>query len=361
MPHASARPTEATGWRWPKEASILGVLLLVVLAFEVIGWIHAGQSFILNRQRLLIIVLQMAVVGIMAVGVAQVIIMGGIDLSAGSVLGIAGLVAATLAQVPGTRAFFPALTDLPVWVPVLAGLGVGAALGLVNGTLIAATGMPPFIATLAMLVIARGLARLYTSGSQQSNFADGFLALGSYTNPVVTFAGVALLFHLLLTRTVYGRRTYAIGSNERAARMAGIDVGAHKVLVYSMAGLLYGLAAVIQTARAQTAQASTGTLWELDAISAAVIGGTSLLGGRGSILGVVTGVLILGVITSGFNFLDVGVFFVALVKGTLIVAVVVADRTRTQRRRGSRKRRLAGTRPGRTNAADAIVSKIGRT
>lgn len=333
MPATSLRPAASTGLRWPKEAGIVGVLLLVVLAFEAIGWIHAGQSFVLNRQRLLIIVLQMAVVGIMAIGVAQVIVMGGIDLSGGSVLGIAGLVAATLAQVPGPHAFFPALTDMPTWIPVLAGLGVGAALGFVNGSLVAASGMPPFIATLAMLVIARGLARLYTSGRQQSDFADGFIAIGSYANPVVLFAGVALLFHLLLTRTVYGRRTYAIGSNERAARMAGIGVGVHKVLVYSMAGLLYGLAAVVQTSRAQTAQASTGTLWELDAISAAVIGGTSLLGGRGSVLGVVTGVLILGVITSGFNFLDVGVFFVALVKGTLIVAVVVADRSRSRRQR----------------------------
>lgn len=313
----------------PKETGIILVLVLILIAFEVLGWMFQGQTFVFNSRRLFVIVLQMAVIGIMAIGVAQVIILGGIDLSGGSIVGVAGLVTATFAQVAGYgSAYYPQLGGMPVLVPILMGLGVGAALGGVNGNIIARTKMPPFIATLAMLVIARGLARLYTSGRQQSGLSPEFLVIGTYLNPIIIFLAVAVVFHVLMRHTLYGRRTYAIGSNERGAAMAGIDVSRHTVLVYAMAGLLYGLAAIVQTSRAQTAQSSTGMMWELDAISAAVIGGTSLLGGRGSILGVVIGVLIMGVITSGFTFLHVGVFYVAIVKGLIVVAAVVADRYR---------------------------------
>jgi inositol transport system permease protein len=319
--------------RRSNEVGIFVVLLGIMAIFEAFGWLHANQSFVFNSQRAFVIVLQMAVIGIMAIGVAQVIILGGIDLSGGSIVGIAGIVTATFAQIPGSHAYFPQLTNLPVFVPISIGLALGAGLGLINGCIIAVARIPPFIGTLAMLVIARGLAHLYTSGKQQSGFSAEFLAVGAHWTPILIFVGIAIIFHILLAYTVYGRRTYAIGSNEQAARMAGIDIVGHKILVYSLAGLLYGLAAVVQTSRAQTAQSSTGTMWELDAISAAVIGGTSLLGGRGGILGVVIGVLIMGVITSGFNFLDIGVFYVALAKGVIIVAAVVADRFRFRKRR----------------------------
>jgi len=139
---------------------------------------------------------------------------------------------------------------------------------------------------------------------------------------------LVLIFHVLLTRTVYGRRTYAIGSNEQGARMAGMNVDRHKMLVYAMAGLLYGIAAIVQTSRAETAQSGTGLMWELDAISAVVIGGTSLMGGVGRITGTIIGVLILGIITSGFTFLRIDVFYIAIVKGVIIVAAVVADQYR---------------------------------
>ena len=313
----------------PQETGIFVVLIAVALVFEILGWMTQDQSFIFNPQRLFIIVLQMAIIGIMAVGVTQIIIMAGIDLSGGSILAIAGLVAASLAQTSdNARAVYPALTDLPVVFPVLAGLAVGALLGFFNGAVIAITRIPPFIATLAMLVIARGLARWYTSGKQVSFFIEDFDFFGAGAAPIWIFAAVAVIFHVLLTRTVYGRRTYAIGSDEEAARMAGINVGRHKMLIYSMAGLLYGLAAIIQTSRAGTAQSGTGLMWELDAIAAVVIGGTSLMGGVGRISGTIIGVLILGIITSGFTFLRIDVFYIALVKGTIIVAAVVADRYR---------------------------------
>ncbi len=321
-------------WAWPPEAGIFLVLIGVAAVFEVLGWIFVGQSFVFNTQRLYIMVLQMAIIGIMAVGVTQIIIMAGIDLSGGSVLGFAGLVAASLAQTSDyARAVYPAFTDLPVIVPFLAGIGVGALLGFVNGSLIALTNIPPFIATLGMLVAARGLARWYTSGAQVSFFTDGFTVFGAGAMPIVIFLVVAVVFHILLRYTVYGRRTYAIGSNEDAARMAGINVARHKMLVYAMAGGLYGLAAIVQTSRALTAQSGTGLMWELDAISAVVIGGTSLFGGVGRITGTIIGVLILGVITSGFTFLGINVFYINIVKGMIIVAAVVADQYRHKRSR----------------------------
>jgi len=319
---------------WPPEAGIFLVLIGVAGIFEILGHIYVDQTFIFNSQRLFIMVLQMAIIGIMAVGVTQIIIMAGIDLSGGSVLGFAGLVAASLAQTSEyARAVYPSLTDMPVIVPFIAGIAVGALLGLINGSLIALTHIPPFIATLGMLVAARGLARWYTSGAQVSFFIEDFQVFGAGAMPIIIFLGVAALFHVLLRYTVYGRRTYAIGSNEDAARMAGINVARHKMLVYAMAGGLYGLASIVQTSRALTAQSGTGLMWELDAISAVVIGGTSLFGGVGRITGTIIGVLILGVITSGFTFLGVNVFYINIVKGVIIVAAVVADQYR-QRRKG---------------------------
>ena len=318
----------------PKDTGIFLVLIGVALIFEMLGWMMQGQTFIFNSQRLFIIVLQMAIIGIMAIGVTQIIIMAGIDLSGGSIIAIAGLVAASLAQTSDNlRAVYPSLTDLPVIVPVLAGIIVATALGWFNGAVIALTKIPPFIATLAMLVIARGLARWYTSGKQVSYFVEDFGVFGSGATPIWIFLALAVVFHVLLTKTVYGRRTYAIGSNEQGARMAGINVDRHKMLVYAMAGLLYGIAAIIQTSRAETAQSGTGLMWELDAISAVVIGGTSLMGGVGRITGTIIGVLILGIITSGFTFLGIDVFYIAIVKGTIIVAAVVADQFRHKNKR----------------------------
>ena len=318
----------------PKDTGIFLVLIGVALIFEMLGWMMQGQTFIFNSQRLFIIVLQMAIIGIMAIGVTQIIIMAGIDRSGGSIIAIAGLVAASLAQTSDNlRAVYPSLTDLPVIVPVLAGIIVATALGWFNGAVIALTKIPPFIATLAMLVIARGLARWYTSGKQVSFFVEDFGVFGSGATPIWIFLALAVVFHVLLTKTVYGRRTYAIGSNEQGARMAGINVDRHKMLVYAMAGLLYGIAAIIQTSRAETAQSGTGLMWELDAISAVVIGGTSLMGGVGRITGTIIGVLILGIITSGFTFLGIDVFYIAIVKGIIIVAAVVADQFRHKNKR----------------------------
>jgi inositol transport system permease protein len=322
--------------RLPPEASILMVLIALALAFELLGWIFVRQSFLLNAQRLVVMILQVAVIGIIAVGVTQVIITGGIDLSSGSVVALSAMVAASLAQSSdAARAVYPSLTDLPVIVPVAAALAVGAAAGLVNGTLIASTSIPPFIATLGVMVTARGMSKWYTHGEPVSMLSDSYADIGSGAVPVLIFLGAALVFHVALGYTRYGKFTYAIGANPQAARVAGIRVGPHLIAVYTIAGTLSGLAGIVTSARAVSGQAGMGTMYELDAIAAAVIGGASLAGGVGRITGTVIGTMILGVVTSGFTFLRIDAYYQEIVKGAIIVAAVIADQYR-QRAAGRR-------------------------
>jgi inositol transport system permease protein len=312
------------------------VLVGLALAFELLGWIFVRQSFLLNEQRLVVMILQVSVIGIIAVGVTQVIITGGIDLSSGSVVALTAMVAASLAQSSdAVRAVYPALTDLPVLVPVMAGLAVGAAAGLLNGTLVAWTSIPPFIATLGVMVTARGIAKWYTRGQPVSMLTDAYADIGSGAVPVMIFLGTALVFHFALRYTRYGKFTYAIGANPQAARVSGINVARHLIVVYTIAGTLSGLAGIVTSARAVSGQAGMGMMYELDAIAAAVIGGASLSGGIGRITGTVIGTMILGVVTSGFTFLRIDAYYQEIVKGAIIVVAVIADQYR-QRARGQR-------------------------
>jgi len=316
----------------PPEFNIFLVLLGMALLFEILGWIFIGQSFLINKRRLIIMILQVSVIGIIAVGVTQVIIMAGIDLSGGSLVALSAIVAASLAQNSTySKAVFPHLTDLPFLIPVLAGIGAGLIAGFINGSLIARTGIPAFIATLGMLVSARGAAAWYNNGKPVSFLSDEFTNLGQGAWPVAIFLTVALVFHILMRYTKYGKHTYAIGSNEEAARVAGINIKRHKIIVYSIAGALSGLAGVVTASRAMSAQAGMGMMYELDAISAAVIGGTSLFGGRGRITGTLIGVLILGVITSGFVFLRINAYYQDMVKGAIIVGAVILDQYRNKK------------------------------
>jgi inositol transport system permease protein len=322
--------------RWPQELSILGVMIGMMLLFEALGWIFVGQSFIANPLRLKIMILQEAVIGILAVGVTQVIIMGGIDLSSGSVVGMTAMVAASLAQSADySHAIYPSLTGLSPIIPVLVGLIVGVVAGLINGSLIALTKIPPFIATLGMMVSARGVADWYTDGQPIGNLEDSYAALGAGAWPVVIFLVVAAIFHVALRYTRYGKFTYAIGANPLAARVSGINVERHIIVVYTLAGLLAGLAGVVTTARAITGQAGMGVGFELDAIAASVIGGTSLAGGVGRMTGTVIGTVILGILTSGFTFLNVDAHYQEIIKGAVIIAAVVTDQYRQRRRRGA--------------------------
>ncbi|WP_288477613.1 ABC transporter permease, partial [uncultured Pseudomonas sp.] len=190
-------PTARPRRRIPTELGILLVLLGIGLAFEAFGWVLRDQSFLMNSQRLVLMILQVSIIGLLAIAVTQVIITTGIDLSSGSVLALSAMVAASLAQTSDFgRAVFPSLTDLPVWVPVMAGLGVGLLAGAINGSIIAVTGIPPFIATLGMMVSARGLARYYTEGQPISMLSDNYTAIGAGAMPVIIFLVVAVIFHI---------------------------------------------------------------------------------------------------------------------------------------------------------------------
>jgi inositol transport system permease protein len=327
------RPAPRAHRKLPSEINILLVLVGIALVFEILGWIFQGQTFLGNVNRLKIMILQVSVIGIIAVGVTQVIISGGIDLSSGSIVGAVAMVSMSFAQAGDyARAVYPALTDMPVIVPVLIGLVIGAAAGAINGLLIAYTKIPPFIATLGMMVTARGFAKWYTKGQPVSFPTDSFAWLGSGMNPVWIFLIVALIFHVAMKYTRYGKFTYAIGANPQAARVSGINVESHLVKLYIVAGTLAALAGIVVAARGQTAQAGMGMMYELDAIAMAVIGGTSLAGGRGSIIGTSIGMVIFGVIISGFTFLRLDAYYQEMIKGAIIVAAVVADTYRQRKK-----------------------------
>jgi inositol transport system permease protein len=352
-------PTKRT--RAP-EWNVFLALVGIVLVFELLNRLQGGSFLfnmrdnvdaIFNQQRLDIMILQVAIIGIIALGVTQVIIIGGIDLSSGSVVGVTAMVAMSFAQTavvngnPNPKAIFGDWAmDLPVIVPIVVGLACGLIAGLINGLLVAYTKIPPFIATLGVMVSARGAAKWWSNGQPVSfptesygQLANGDL-LGTLTfgifswdgqNPAVIFVVLAILFHVIMTYTLYGKRSYAIGSNEAAARMSGINVDRHKVLVYVIAGVLAAGAAVLLTSKNLTAQAGMGVMYELDAIAMAVIGGVSLAGGRGSIIGTVLGAAIFSVIISGFTSVKLDAYYQEMVKGAIIVGAVVLDQWRQRR------------------------------
>jgi inositol transport system permease protein len=331
------------------ELNVFLALVLIVVVFEALGRVFLGDSFLFNtrdnvdtlfnEQRLSIIILQVSIVGIIALGVTQVIVTGGIDLSSGSIVGATAMVTMSFAQTamvngnPNPKAIFGDWAmDLPVLAPVVVGLACGLLAGFINGALIAYTRIPPFIATLGMMVSARGFSRWWSNGNPVSFPTESYAAIGKGMMPVLIFVTLAVLFHFVMNYTRYGKHSYAIGSNEAAARMSGINVNNHKVLVYTIAGALAALAAIVLSSKNLTAQAGMGVMYELDAIAMAVIGGVSLSGGRGSILGTVLGSLIFGVIISGFTFLKLDAYYQEMVKGVIIVSAVVLDQWRQKSR-----------------------------
>jgi len=334
---------------WPAEINVFFALILIVAAFEILGRLVIGDSFLFNNrpdldtlfneQRLQVIILQVSIVGIIAIGVTQVIISGGIDLSSGSIVGATAMIAMSFAQVavvngnPNPKAIFPELgwLDLPVIIPILVGIACGVVAGFVNGAIIAYTRIPPFIATLGMMVSARGFSKWWSKGNPISFPTEDFAAIGKGMMPVIIFIVLAILFQLVLTYTKYGKHCYAIGSNEEASRTVGIKVENHKILVYAIAGALASVAALVLSSKNLTAQAGMGVMYELQAIAMTVIGGVSLSGGRGSIIGTVLGALIFGVIISGFTFMKLDAYYQEMVMGVIIVSAVVLDQWRQRR------------------------------
>jgi inositol transport system permease protein len=292
----------------------------------------------LQPRNLVNVVRQISVVGLIAIGVTMVIITTGIDLSSGSVLALAAVFAASLAQQPDWHdAKYPGLV-VPVIVPIVAALAIGALCGAINGGLIARFKIPPFIATLGMMTVARGFALIY-SNRPVSGLTDtyNFIGQGEILKvipispplgipiPVIILAVVAIGAHIMLNSTRFGRHIYAIGGNEQAALISGLNVGRIKVGVYTIAGLLAGLAGLVLSSRIGSGQAGLAVGYELDAIASAVIGGTSLSGGIGTIWGTIIGALIIGVLNNGLDLLNVSAYWQTIVKGSIIVIAVIID------------------------------------
>jgi len=333
---------------WPNELNIVLALIIIIVAFEAIGQLAPymkGQSFlfdtkerfdsIFNEARLKIMILQVATIGIIALGVTQVIITKGIDLSSGPLVAATAMIAMSFAQVAEVNGFAnpkavfgPWAMDLPVVFPVVIGLTFGALVGITNGVFIAYFRIPPFIATLGMFLICRGIALWWSGGNPISFPTQSYAWIGSGMMPVVWFISLAIVFQLLMSFTVYGKHTYAVGSNEEAARMSGINVKRHKVLVYMIAAILAAFAGIVLSSKSVTAQAGMGEFYELFAIAMAVIGGISLQGGRGSIIGTVLGAMVLGVIQTGFIYIKLDGSYQLMAMGGIIIAAVVLDQYR---------------------------------
>ncbi len=300
-------------------------LMIMAVAMTILSDKFATSDNLFNVAR------QISVNLCISVGMTMVILTGGIDLSVGSILAFTGAIAAGLIkngiEVEGANLFF-GFTLLGV---LIISLAAGGILGWFNGFMITKFKVPPFVATLAMLTIARGLTMLYTKGFPVTQLGNDFDFIGTgwfagVPMPVWISILVIVVSVFFMNKTRTGRYIYAIGGNERAALLSGVKVNRVKVIVYIIAGVLSGVAGLLVTARLDSAQPNAGLGYELDSIAAVVIGGTSLSGGKGSILGTVIGVLIIGVLNNGLVLLDVSPFWQQVIKGLVILLAVIIDR-----------------------------------
>jgi ribose/xylose/arabinose/galactoside ABC-type transport system permease subunit len=297
-----------------RESAILLALLVIMGAIGLIepNFLSGSNLYLLSRQ--------ISFVAIVALGELFVILHGGIDLSVGSIMALAGMCAA----------YFMTLA-IPVPLAVLLGVGVGVVMGAINGALIAYVRIAPFIVTLGMLSFASGVVLGLTKGWPITEIPESFLpiAQGSFLGlpiPVWIALAIAVVAHVALTTTAFGRRTYAMGGNEEATFLSGINVSRIKFILYMISAACASVTGIILTARFNSAQADTGKGWELDAIAAAVIGGTALAGGSGSVLGVIIGACIMGVIKNGLVLMRVSSYWQTAIIGVIIILAVVLER-----------------------------------
>jgi len=305
-----------------------GALTLIFVGFSI-----ASSNF-LKFDNVVGILIATAVNGVLALGVTFVIITGGIDLSIGTLMTLSAVMTGV----------FITFWQLPVPLGILAGLLTGAFAGFVNGVLISRLKIPPFIATLGMLNIAKGLS-LVISGLKPIYFNDtpvfNQMAMGSMLgsifpgfdipNAVLIMFGAAIVAHLILTKTVVGRYNFALGSNEEATRLSGVNTNMWKTAIYTLCGLFAGLAGVIMAARLNSAQPALGAGYELDAIAAAVIGGTSLSGGEGTMLGTIIGAFIISTLNNGLRIISVPQEWQSVVTGSILILAVYLDIIRRRR------------------------------
>lgn len=301
-----------------KVAPFIGLFLIIVI----ITLLNPG---FLSMNNILNVLRQVSINALIAFGMTFVILTGGIDLSVGSILALTGAVTAGMMA-----------SGVDPILAMFVGLLLGALLGAFNGIIIAKGKVAPFIATLATMTIYRGLTLVYTEGRPVSGIGDGgafqMLGRGYFLGipiPVVTMIISFLILYFILKKTTFGRRVYAVGGNEEASILSGINADRIKIYVYSLIGFLSAFAALILTSRLNSAQPTAGQMFELDAIAAVVLGGTSLTGGRGWIVGTLIGALIIGVLNNGLNLIGVSSFFQQVVKGAVILLAVLLDRKKT--------------------------------
>ncbi|MEX3980350.1 ABC transporter permease [Paraburkholderia sp. EG287A] len=291
-------------------------LLIISVALSIVSRDFLTLDNLLNVMR------QASINALIAFGMTLVILLGGIDLSAGSVLALSSVIIATLLS-----------AGKPAVVATLAGLVAGGLMGFANGLVISKGKVAPFIATLGSMTVLRGLALVVSNGSPISSFSSDFFSLlgGGYVARLVPIPVVLMLvmfgvFWVLLRKTVFGRHIYATGGNAESAKLSGVKVDRIQLWVYTIAGVMSALAGVVLTSRLNSAQPTAGTGYELDAIAAVVLGGTSLTGGRGWIFGTLVGALLIGVLNNGLNLLDVSSFYQQVIKGIVILLAVLIDR-----------------------------------
>ncbi|MHA7276035.1 ABC transporter permease [Arthrobacter sp. Hz1] len=305
-----------------QQSLAFGTLLVLMLFFSL-----ASENFF-SWSNISGILLATAVIGILAFGTTLVIVTAGIDLSIGTGMTLCAVVTGILLV----------NLELPLLVGVLGGIATGALMGFINGVNVSIFGLPPFIATLAMMLIAQGLA-LVISGVRPIYFSnvEGFrdISLGQLVpglpNAVLILFIMGIVAYLLLSKTLLGRYTFAIGSNEEATKISGVDTKKWKILIYTVAGVFTGIAGVVIAARLDSAQPQLGVGYELQAIAAVIIGGTSLMGGRGSILGTLIGALIMSVLINGLRIMSVQTEWQNVVVGVVILVAVFTDSLRRRR------------------------------
>ncbi|WP_047673457.1 ribose ABC transporter permease [Paenibacillus sp. V4I9] len=298
--------------------SLLGLVLIVVILSVVNGdFLTVGNIFNVLRQ--------ISINALIAFGMTFVILTGGIDLSVGSILALSSAFTAGLMA-----------SGMNTWLAVGIGLIGGLVMGAINGLLITKGKVAPFIATLATMTVFRGLTLVYTQGRPITGFKEDFALLGKgyflqIPMPIIWMVIAFAVLYIILKHTTFGRRVYALGSNEEATWLSGINTSKVKILVYSISGLLAAISGIILTSRLNSAQPTAGGAFELDAIAAVVLGGTSLSGGRGWIVGTLIGAMIIGVLDNGLNLLNVSSFYQQVVKGVVILIAVLLDRSKARK------------------------------
>lgn len=286
------------------------------------------------------ILLQSSTRAIIALGAAFVLITAGVDLSAGRVVGLTAVLSASMLQtLDYSRRFFPDMPDLPLWLPICLAILAGLVVGLINGFIVAKFSVPPFIATLGTMVIVYGVNSIYFDmkpnesqpiGGLRSDFTtlgSGAFGSGPYSIPYIVLIAIFIscIVWIIFNKTRLGKNMYAIGGNVNAAIVSGINVGRNLLILYAIAGALYGIGGVLEAARTGGATNNYGNMYELDAIAACVVGGVSTSGGIGTVPGVLAGVLIFGVINYGLTFIGINPYWQLIIKGLIIVIAVAFD------------------------------------